>query len=630
MLLSLIIGGLVALSAAAALITTVTVMAISDITYNSYLTKQSKLNVPSKSITILGASDLVFHEITTDQYGLQKSRDALSGTVDFVTYNDRAVVKQLNERGFDVYLTAAWINGKLIQQYMGDNGELICDDLKRDDDIRKNGETVMEIGNEFIIDADQVLSIADYWFKWTGTKKHLYVCTIAGTAAWYEVGAWYNLKIGSADHNEYIDSVVECYEVSCEREAGGIGTTKILFREVLENFAKTTFYQARAIAGGSAKRRINRSNVITVGAIDYSGTCDYRCDGVADNVEIQEAMDYISGSFGGGEIDLTAGNFVIAATLNIPASIKLIGAGANTVLKPYDASVTTVINFGTSANSEISYFTIDGDGSNITFVTNNMYIVDGDAVGNASNVNITNYVFSCTSGSKYFNLFYNLKTVNKCNSISNTMANTGTAGYLRPFRSCTNVLSCSGSGNSTSGSLAHLHLFSACTNVSSCSSTSNTTSGANAYLISFSACTNVSSCSSTSNTTSGIAAYNYSFSACTNVSSCSGSGNSTPGLNADVNSFSACTNVSSCSSTSNTTSGANASVNSFIACIRLSVSYTNANVSSLSYEYGFVSCTSVQQCKSTGDSVPYLTSYADSGTANACADTYQGGFNSYA
>jgi len=55
---------------------------------------------------------------------------------------------------------------------------------------------------------------------------------------------------------------------------------------------------------------------------------------------------------------------------------------------------------------------------------------------------------------------------------------------------------------------------------------------------------------------------------------------------------------------------------------------SSGNVAALDDEYGFYYCTSVQQCKSGGDSIPYSGSYADAGTSNACADTAAGGYNS--
>jgi len=579
---------------------------------------------------LIGASGLILSETSAGTTGTNKANDALkndaNSSIDLTSYPDKAIIKLYNGRGFDVYLLALTIRGKPIIRYSGADGGLIHDKLKRDDDIRRNGETVFELGNNYIVDATQCATLADYWFKFLGKKRHIYQVTIAGLCPWFSMGDWYMLAVGAAGMNEYINSTVECYSMQCECSAGDVGQTVALFREVEENWQKTTFYTARALLGASPKRRSNQSNTLIVAASNFDGTYNYICDGTADNVEIQAAIDYIA-TMGGGEVILTAGTYTIAATITMKPGVWLYGAGSGTILKPSANTVFTIIDWGTATQATCSDFIIDGDGTNITFTTSGT-IVDGQLLGRCHNITIQNYAISGTTGSVLVLAFKELIFSINCSVTNNTTSNSGTGAYFYPFSNCTNLSSCSSSGNSTTGAGAFIFPFHVCTNLSSCSSSGNSTTGDNANIYSFNACTNLSSCNSSGNSTTGASADIFSFNACTNLSSCSSSGNSTTGASAHIFSFHACTNLSSCNSSGNSTTGASANIYSFNYCKRLSVCSTASNSSSLSIEYGYDNCNSVQQCNSTDDSNPYTASYADAGTTNACADTSSGGYNS--
>ena len=201
---------------------------------NDWIAASRKKLIPKQSIQILGVVDPVFRETSIKFDGTNAAANALTPTIDYTTYPDRAQVSLANGRGFDVFLTSATINGKLIYQYSGSAGELLHDKLRRDDNIRRNGEKLFEVGNEFIVDATQCAKIADYWYKTLTTRYHIYTLTIPGISAWYELGAWYELVIGAAGKNEAINTTVACTSVSCERQAGYIGTTTAQFEEVLD------------------------------------------------------------------------------------------------------------------------------------------------------------------------------------------------------------------------------------------------------------------------------------------------------------------------------------------------------------------------------------------------------------
>jgi hypothetical protein len=201
---------------------------------NNWLAASRKKIIPKKAIKILGVVSPVFRETSIKYDGTNAAADALTETIDYTISPDKAQIEITNGRGFDVFLTSATINGKLIYQYSGNGGALVHDSLRRDDDIRRNGEKLFEIGNEFIVTADQCARIADYWYRTLTTKYHIYTLTIPGTCAWYELGAWYDLLIGAAGICEAIDTTVSCLSVMCERSAGIIGTTVIQFEEVLD------------------------------------------------------------------------------------------------------------------------------------------------------------------------------------------------------------------------------------------------------------------------------------------------------------------------------------------------------------------------------------------------------------
>lgn len=80
--------------------------------------------------------------------------------------------------------------------------------------------------------------------------------------------------------------------------------------------------------------------------VGRSGVVDYLCDGVADDVQIQAAIDA-----GAGRIVIKDGIYAITNTITATNNLILEGIGAETILD-VDAGVTTVID--ASANSKVS------------------------------------------------------------------------------------------------------------------------------------------------------------------------------------------------------------------------------------------------------------------------------------
>lgn len=123
--------------------------------------------------------------------------------------------------------------------------------------------------------------------------------------------------------------------------------------------------------------------VLFVAATDASAkekrAADYQCDGTADNVQIQAALDAITAA-GGGIVQLSSGTFTLAG--NTPASAggvrvddntALIGAGMGatiiTLVAGFNAGLTGLVrvpNGGGVHNVRIADLTVDGNKANQT------------------------------------------------------------------------------------------------------------------------------------------------------------------------------------------------------------------------------------------------------------------------
>ncbi len=118
---------------------------------------------------------------------------------------------------------------------------------------------------------------------------------------------------------------------------------------------------------------------------------DYECNGTADDVEIQAAIDALPS--GGGKVVLSEGTFNIAASVALVSNIFLMAQGTSTILKP-SADVDVLIQGATThTDYHLSSFTIDGDRANRTAghgilfqgvercIIENLYIHDCDNDG---------------------------------------------------------------------------------------------------------------------------------------------------------------------------------------------------------------------------------------------------------
>lgn len=575
------------------------VSAVSSVVSNFSTYYNSEEWIASKSRLIPDKSHII---------GLQSPRLVVNPSTltttkfDTTTYPDRAIITLTNSTGADIVCTGISIQGKVVYQFDG----AYQWDWKDYTSIEKSGESSIEVSNRFIISADQTESLGDYIAK--ELQPHsMYTLHIPGCILAYDVGDVWHLAISYTIPNqvseaELIDTDVEITAVSFSRQVGGIGETLLEVRVPSGAWTKTTSRRARLISDGRAQRLYNRGNVLTVASSTWAGQADYFCDGTDDDVEIQDAIDAMSAR-GGGEVYLTEGPYTIGTTLVMKDNVWLYGSGEGTILYPESSSITTMINWTSAVNAKASSFVINGNSASITFSTNLMKIVDGTATGSIFDVTITNYSYLAEVATRTMYVFYDFIKIERCNVVSNTMENISVVSNLIAFASCYNLVSCSGSLNNSTSASNYIIGYTGCSRLSSCTFDSNTSSGASSRIISFQYCNYMTNCGSSSNNMTGNAT--------------------------GIQSFYNCQYLSSCHSLSNTLGAGTGlpAIISFNTCSNLTTCYAQYNVSTSSTETSFENCRSVQQCKAL-DTTKYTTSYADSGTANACADTAAGGYNS--
>lgn len=250
-------------------------------------------------------------------------------TFDTSTSVTSAKILLKNNSGITLTVTDLFIRGKKIYRLSGENG-YIHDKYIDENDILENGETIFELYNNAIIDMTQINKLADFYWKKYHKKNHTYNITLQGDYSFLQAGEFYTLQIGTALDPTYINSVVECFDVSVERNAENEPDTVITFKEIYENWKFDSNLFARIQAAGKSLSLDQRGNSIFIGASTYSGAANYYCDGVDDDVQIQAAIDLLYGSYGGGTIELSEGVFNISNTIIV--KVNIIGQGEMTSL----------------------------------------------------------------------------------------------------------------------------------------------------------------------------------------------------------------------------------------------------------------------------------------------------------
>lgn len=126
--------------------------------------------------------------------------------------------------------------------------------------------------------------------------------------------------------------------------------------------------------GGSGGKRYARIVIATSTAGYTASDCDYLCDGTADDVEINAAIQALPST--GGEIIILDGTYNITSSIVLKSNIIIAGNGSATVLmREWNSSASTylntgVINIPSITNCSITNLQINGNKSSYTAAHN--------------------------------------------------------------------------------------------------------------------------------------------------------------------------------------------------------------------------------------------------------------------
>ena len=164
----------------------------------------------------------------------------------------------------------------------------------------------------------------------------------------------------------------------------------------------------------SGGKRVCRLVVGTLASGWTSADCDYLCDGTADDVEINAAIQALPST--GGEIVILDGTYNITATIAMnKGNVKLSGNGTATILKRmWDSSVSEGVITVTAANGGCYVENLQVDGNKATYKSINN---SGIYLNNSSN----NTVTGNTCNNNYYGIYLNTSsnntvTGNTCNN----------------------------------------------------------------------------------------------------------------------------------------------------------------------------------------------------------------------
>jgi len=122
--------------------------------------------------------------------------------------------------------------------------------------------------------------------------------------------------------------------------------------EVLTFEGATSLWKNKPAGGGAVKTYATK-------LVGFSATCDYVCDGVADEVEINQAIAAVV-VLGGGDVQLERGTYTLAASVTMGSEVWLHGAGYDTILLHPDAGGFDMITASSKHYMIISDMKIEG------------------------------------------------------------------------------------------------------------------------------------------------------------------------------------------------------------------------------------------------------------------------------
>lgn len=129
-------------------------------------------------------------------------------------------------------------------------------------------------------------------------------------------------------------------------------------------------------SGTPLNRKVTYLNLQNFVTVARSGGGSYVCDGTADNVQIQAAIDYLSG-LGGGTVLIKRGTYNTAAVITLASNVSIIGEGMEATTIKQSSGVNDNVFIGSSKSYfTLRDFTIDGNYTNNPSGDNGLALYD--------------------------------------------------------------------------------------------------------------------------------------------------------------------------------------------------------------------------------------------------------------
>jgi len=331
--------------------------------------------------------------MTVDQVGADQASFSYSAP-SFTTSVLPAIVKSIQ-----IY------SDTLYYRHAADDGPII-DNLKDWDSIQKNGEKKLKIGNNFIVGktqkglTSQLDDIGNFWWQWIRTKPHTYQVIVSG--AWYELDPADVFTFAYNSSAEDIDSIIEITGIAVNDTE--FPSTEITMQEIEENPKTDRTIKQRIRNKGSVNRSSRSSVNKVIAAAGYVGKADYYCSGVNDNEIFQQLL---TAATPGLRITLTKGTYNLTAGLTCAVDVEISGdSQSGTILSLGDFPDEPFYTSSDGSKIIITNLTIQADSSSGDFLDNN----NRKSLLRGVKIDLTSHTFS---SSKSDRLIYGM-TVTGC------------------------------------------------------------------------------------------------------------------------------------------------------------------------------------------------------------------------
>jgi len=346
--------------------------------------------VTNREFTIPGrpALNLDFKHKSYEVIGVKSPRlawNATGGTLtqetfDVTTRGGAAHIVLRNSSGGNVDIWSLDVFGLPVVQISGKDG-FVHDDFRDEDHIAANGEQLIAVGNDMVVTAAQVGDIADFLWKDSGRSgKHVRKGIWEGLFFFLEASEWIGVDIGAAGTQENIDETASVLRITFEVN-NNVGRTMVTTLEEEENWKPDSSAAVRfLVSGGQTRTPI--PDTIIVAPSTWAGIANQYCDGTADDVQINAALQMASDRYSGGTVQVVPGTYYLAATVTMQSNVSLVGSGPVTIFEKNGNFASITISGKNSTTIERIRFTRDsGDTNSTAYISgesscNDLVIVD--------------------------------------------------------------------------------------------------------------------------------------------------------------------------------------------------------------------------------------------------------------